>query len=470
MKTQPHNDEAEKAILGAILMKEDAFDTVSSIIGANDFYHPINGEIFRAIAKMKEISSDTVDIITLTEFLRKNGTLEKAGGLAYIASLTESVNVTANTAEYARMVKEMSLRRSVLSMSSALSEKAFDATEDIYKTLDEGQANMLQLSLSGSTAEEEYSIGNAVSSVIDRIMKKMDGQLDDDSVRSGFDILDKYTNGGFKPQDYIVVAARPSIGKTAFGVSMIRNMLRDTEREQRVAFFSLEMPASQITERLLANLSHVNLRNIAQATFAPDEFTRVLNAADTLYSKELYIVDVPNIKLNDLRAKARLLKREHDITVIMIDYIGLIDPELGSQVSRHEAIGTVSRSLKSLARELKIPIIALCQVSRDSEERAPILSNLRDSGSIEQDADVVMFLHLHRKRILSEEEKQRNAKDSEGRATLQVTKVIVAKQRNGETGEFKVGYNAQTTSFEQVVQTADFIEPQAPEKWGYEKK
>lgn len=468
MKTQPHNDEAEKAILGAILMKEDAFDTVSSIIGANDFYHPINGEIFRAIAKMKEISSDTVDIITLTEFLRKNGTLEKAGGLAYIASLTESVNVTANTAEYARMVKEMSLRRSVLSMSSALSEKAFDATEDIYKTLDEGQANMLQLSLSGSTAEEEYSIGNAVSSVIDRIIKKMDGQLDDDSVRSGFDILDKYTNGGFKPQDYIVVAARPSIGKTAFGVSMIRNMLRDTEREQRVAFFSLEMPASQITERLLANLSHVNLRNIAQATFVTDEFTRVLNAADTLYSKELYIVDVPNIKLNDLRAKARLLKREHDITVIMIDYIGLIDPELGAQVPRHEVIATVSRSLKSLARELKIPIIVLCQVSRDSEEKAPILSNLRDSGSIEQDADVVMF--LHRKRILSEEEKQRNAKDSEGRATLQVTKVIVAKQRNGETGEFKVGYNAQTTSFEQVVQTADFIEPQAPEKRGYEKK
>ena len=256
----------------------------------------------------------------------------------------------------------------------------------------------------------------------------MDGQLDDDSVRSGFDILDKYTNGGFKPQDYIVVAARPSIGKTAFGVSMIRNMLRDTEREQRVAFFSLEMPASQITERLLANLSHVNLRNIAQATFAPDEFTRVLNAADTLYSKELYIVDVPNIKLNDLRAKARLLKREHDITVIMIDYIGLIDPELGAQVPRHEVIATVSRSLKSLARELKIPIIVLCQVSRDSEEKAPILSNLRDSGSIEQDADVVM------------------------------------------TGEFKVGYNAQTTSFEQVVQTADFIEPQAPEKRGYEKK
>lgn len=468
MRTQPHNDEAEKAILGAILMREDAYDTVSSIIGAEDFYHPMNGEIFRAITKMKEMSNEAVDIITLIDYLKKNGSLEKAGGVGYIAGLTESVNVTSNAEQYARIVKEMSLRRSVLSMSSSLSEKAFDATEDIYKTLDEGQGKMLQLSLSGSTGEEEYSIDRAVSSVVDRIIKKMDGKLADDSVRSGFDVLDKYTNGGFKPQDYVVVAARPSIGKTAFGVSMIRNMLRDTDHPQCVAFFSLEMPASQITERLLANLSHVNLRNIAQATFAEDEFNRVLNAADMLYSKELYIVDVPNIKLNDLRAKARILKREHDITVLMIDYIGLIDPELGAQVPRHEVIATVSRSLKSLARELKIPIIVLCQVSRDSEEKAPILSNLRDSGSIEQDADVVMF--LHRKRILTEEEKQRNAKDSEGRATLQVTKVIVAKQRNGETGEFKVGYNAATTSFEQVVQTADFIEPVPQEKRSYEKK
>ena len=459
MKTQPHNDEAEKAILGAILMKEDAFDTVSSIIGANDFYHPINGEIFRAIAKMKEISSDTVDIITLTEFLRKNGTLEKAGGLAYIASLTESVNVTANTAEYARMVKEMSLRRSVLSMSSALSEKAFDATEDIYKTLDEGQANMLQLSLSGSTAEEEYSIGNAVSSVIDRIMKKMDGQLDDDSVRSGFDILDKYTNGGFKPQDYIVVAARPSIGKTAFAVSMIRNMLSDS---RNIAFFSLEMPARQITVRLLANISRVEANKITNGDFGEGEFIRVMDAANNLYSKSLYIVDVPNIKLGDLRAKARSLKREKKIDCILIDYIGLVDPGLDQRTPRHEVIATVSKSLKQLARELKIPIVVLCQVSRDSEEREPILSNLRDSGSIEQDADIVMF--LHRKRVLTEEEKSQNAKDRDGRPVLQTTMVIVAKQRNGETGSFKVGYNAATTSFEEVQQDSVFFKPDAPDK------
>ncbi len=469
MRTLPHNDEAEKAILGSLLMREDAYDIVSGIVDASDFYQPMNTVIFEAITKMKESSNRAIDYITLIDYLKKEGSLDKAGGLAYVASLTESVNVTSNTEQYAEIVKEMSLRRSVIAMSSSFSEKAMNETEDIKQVLDEGQSEMLRLSLTGSRGETDYSISSAVSSVVDRIMKKMDGTLADDSVPSGFDILDKYTNGGFKPQDYIVVAARPSIGKTAFGVSMIRNMIRNTERPQRVAFFSLEMPASQITERLLANISHVNLRNIAQADLsAEDAFERVMNAADMLFSKELYIIDVPNIRLNELRAKARALKREKDITVMMIDYIGLIDPGLGPQTPRHEVIATVSRSLKSLARELKIPIIVLCQVSRDSEEKAPILSNLRDSGSIEQDADIVMF--LHRKRILSEEEKQRNAKDSEGKATLQVTKVIVAKQRNGETGEFKVGYNATTTSFEQVVQNADFIEPTPPEKRGYEKK
>ncbi|MBO8435673.1 MAG: replicative DNA helicase [Spirochaetes bacterium] len=468
MKTLPHNDEAEKAILGSLLMREDAYDIVSGILDASDFYQPMNAVIFTAITKMKEASNRAIDYITLIDYLKKEGMLDKAGGLAYVASLTESVNVTANTEQYAEIVKEMSLRRSLISLCTSLTEKALNETEDIKQVLDEGQSEMLRLSLTGSRGETDYSITSAVSSVVDRIMKKMDGSLADDSVPSGFDILDKYTNGGFKPQDYIVVAARPSIGKTAFGVSMIRNMIRNTERPQRVAFFSLEMPASQITERLLANISHVNLRNIAQADLAEESFDRVMNAADMLFSKELYIIDVPNIRLNELRAKARSLKREKDITVIMIDYIGLIDPGLGPQTPRHEVIATVSRSLKSLARELKIPIIVLCQVSRDSEEKAPILSNLRDSGSIEQDADVVMF--LHRKRILSEEEKQRNAKDSEGKATLQVTKVIVAKQRNGETGEFKVGYNATTTSFEQVLQNADFIEPTPPDKRGYEKK
>ena len=469
MRTLPHNDEAEKAILGSLLMREDAYDIVSGIVDASDFYQPMNTVIFEAITKMKESSNRAIDYITLIDYLKKEGSLDKAGGLAYVASLTESVNVTSNTEQYAEIVKEMSLRRSVIAMSSSFSEKAMYETEDIKQVLDEAQSEMIRLSLTGSRGETDYSMSSAVSSVVDRIMKKMDGTLADDSVPSGFDILDKYTNGGFKPQDYIVVAARPSIGKTAFGVSMIRNMIRNTERPQRVAFFSLEMPASQITERLLANISHVNLRNIAQADLsAEDAFERVMNAADMLFSKELYIIDVPNIRLNELRAKARALKREKDITVMMIDYIGLIDPGLGPQTPRHEVIATVSRSLKSLARELKIPIIVLCQVSRDSEEKAPILSNLRDSGSIEQDADIVMF--LHRKRILSEEEKQRNAKDSEGKATLQVTKVIVAKQRNGETGEFKVGYNATTTSFEQVVQNADFIEPTPPEKRGYEKK
>ncbi len=465
MRTLPHNDEAEKAILGALLMREDAYDIVSEIIGTDDFYQPMNGVIFSAIEKMKGLSNQAVDIITLIDHLRKDGSLDKAGGAAYIAGLTEAVSVTANVEQYAHIVKEMSIRRTLVSLSSSFTEKAFDETEDIEKTLDSGQNEMLQLSLSSESRKEDYTIRTAVSSVVNTLIKRMSGEMEDVSIPTGFDILDNYTNGGFKPQDYIVIAARPSIGKTAFGVSLIRNMIRSMNKEQRVAFFSLEMPASQITERLLANISHVNLGSIAKATLSPEESERVMNAAEILYSKELYIVDVPNIRLNELRAKARALKREQQITVMVIDYIGLIDPGLGPQVPRHEVIATVSRSLKSLARELQIPIIVLCQVSRDSEEKEPILSNLRDSGSIEQDADIVMF--LHRKRTLDDDDRKKNQKDSEGKATLQTTKVIIAKQRNGRTGTIKVGYNAATTSFEQVSQSSEFIEPTPPEKKGY---
>ena len=175
MRTLPHNDEAEKAILGALLMREDAYDTVSEKLDAADFYQPMNGVIFSAITKMKETSNQAIDFITLIDFLKKEGSLDKAGGIAYIASLTESVNVTSNVEQYAAIVKEMSIRRAVLSMSTSFSEKAMDATADILSVLDQGQSEMLQLSLTGSTAETDYSISSAVSSVVDRIIKKMDG-------------------------------------------------------------------------------------------------------------------------------------------------------------------------------------------------------------------------------------------------------------------------------------------------------
>ncbi len=460
MRTAPHNDDAEKALLGAILMNEEAYDSVSQLVSASDFYHPANAEIFMAIQRMKESSGFAVDIITLSDFLRKNGKLEAAGGLGYVSSLTESETIYANAEQYASIVREMSLRRSMIAISTKIAESAGDDKNDVYSLLDESETSLMKLSETGSTNNESYSVSAAVNDLVQRIQLKMEGKLADDAVATGFSVLDKYCNGGFHPEDYVVIAARPSIGKTAFAVSMIRNMLSDGKS---IAFFSLEMPARQITVRLLANISRVNATKISNGDFGDGEFIRVMDAADSLYSRSLYIVDVPNIKLGDLRAKARSLRREKKIECILIDYIGLVDPGLDQRTPRHEVIATVSKSLKQLARELKIPIIVLCQVSRDSEEREPILSNLRDSGSIEQDADIVMF--LHRKRILSEEEKLQNAKDRDGRPVLQVTKVIVAKQRNGETGDFKVGYNPATTSFEEVQQEGTvFIEPVPPDK------
>ncbi len=467
MRTLPHNDDAERAILGAILLNEEAYDSVSQLVGASDFYHPANAEIFTAISKMKENASGfAVDIVTLVDYLKKTDRLEKAGGIAYVSSLTDSNTIITNAEQYASIVKGLSVRRQIISLTTDVNQAAFDESNDIYDVLDSSETQLMRLSEEGSLKKDDFSIGTVISGVIDTMMRRIEGNADDESVPSGYQVLDRMTNGGFKPQDYIVIAARPGIGKTAFGVSMIRNMIR--EYRKSVAFFSLEMPASQIAVRLLGTISRVNTRNITMGNLAEDELDRVVDAANSIYQLPLYIIDVPNIRLSDLRAKARMLKREKKINCIVIDYIGLIDPGLDPRTPRHEVIAAVSKSLKQLARELEIPVIVLCQVSRDSEEKEPMLSNLRDSGSIEQDADVVMF--IHRKRSLSEEDKEKLAKDASGRAVLQVTKIIVAKQRNGETGSFKVGYNPNTTSFEEVSQSEEFIEPVPPEKRGYDKK
>ena len=274
--------------------------------------------------------------------------------------------------------------------------------------------------------------------------------------RTGFEVLDRYTNGGFAKEEYIIIAARPSIGKTAFALSMMYNMINDGKK---VAFFSLEMPSTSIARRLFAIDTKVELSKMIKANFFSDEFERVKESLQRMYDvrENMYIVDVPNISLTELRTKARVLKKEKDIDCIVIDYIGLISaPAYMMNAKKFEQVSQISLSLKQLARELKVPVVVLCQVGRESEEQEPILSNLRDSGSIEQDADIVCF--LHRKKTLSDEEKQKNLKDSQGRASIQVTKMIVAKNRNGETGFFKIGYNGPLTYYADVAQSSEFID------------
>ena len=467
LRMLPHNDEAERAILGSLLMDSEVFDKVSSIVKASDFYNPNNQIIFSAI---EELLSDgkVVDSLTLIEFLTKHGHLEKAGGRAYIAELTDYSTISSLVESYSFMVREASRRRALYKISMRLSNDSFDESKDISTSIDTGSNELNDLLLTVNTVKTEDYFDSIVGRVTENILNALDGNDSGDKpIETGFDLLDKYCNGGFAKEDYIIVAARPSIGKTAFGISMMHNMVKSGKN---VLFFSLEMSSEKIAQRVLAAESKVNLSKIIKKSFLDDEVERFVVATENLYNygHNFYIKDIPNIPLSDLRSLARAVNKnmEGGLDCIVIDYIGLISLNQSGPGSRdltdYERVTRVSKGLKQLARELKVPVVALCQVSRDSEEKEPVLSNLRDSGAIEQDADVVCF--LHRKRMLTEEEKQRNARDNEGRATIQVTKLIVAKNRNGETGSFKIGYHAETTTFVNVDQSAVFIETTPPEK------
>ena len=440
----PHDDEAEKGVLGALLLNSEVWDTVSSSLEASDFYSPFNSNIYQAISDIMEREGlKSFDGLILVDYLKRKNLLEKCGGIGYIAQLTNIQVVTSNIGRYVEIVQESSKRRRLFNVATALEKDVFDPSVDIDDSLDESSKILTDALLKGMKENSsEFSLGHISTFTFEEISKKMEGKADVDRIETGFDVLDKYTNGGFANEEYVIIGARPSIGKTAFALSMMYNMMRNNKK---IAFFSLEMPAKSIAMRLFAIDSKVELAKIIKAQFIGNEFERI------------YIVDVPNISLTELRAKARILKKEKNIDCIVIDYIGLISvPSSYSAQKKFEQVSMISLALKQLARELKVPVIVLCQVGRESEEQAPILSNLRDSGSIEQDADIVCF--LHRKKNLTEEEKQKNLKDSQGRANIQVTQFIVAKNRNGETGVFKIGYNGPLTYYNDVDQSSEFID------------
>lgn len=454
----PHDDEAEKGILGALLLNSEVWDTVSSAIEASDFYSPFNKNIFQAISDMMEREGlKSFDGLILVNYLKRKNLLEKCGGVGYIAQLSNVQVVTANISKYLEIVQESSKRRRLFTVAQSLEKDVFDPSVNIDDSLEDSSKILSDALLKGMKEKSsEYSLGHISTFTFEEITKKMEGKAEIDRIETGFDVLDKYTNGGFANEEYIILAARPSIGKTAFALSMMYNMIRNNKR---IAFFSLEMPAKAIAMRLFAIDSKIELAKIIKAQFIGNEFERVMDSCSRLYeySDNMYIVDVPNISLTELRAKARLLKKEKNIDCVVIDYIGLISvPSTYASQKKFEQVSMISLALKQLARELKVPVVVLCQVGRESEEQAPILSNLRDSGSIEQDADVVCF--LHRKKNLTEEEKLKNLKDAQGRASIQVTQFIVAKNRNGETGTFKIGYNGPLTFYTDVDQSSEFID------------
>lgn len=429
------NDAAEQSVLGAILLSPGILMNIEEIISASDFYRTKNSVIFSSIQEYCSANSpSSLDLVSLIQYLSSRKRLEIAGGTAYISGLSDNVTTFASSIQHAKIIRDLSLRRSLIRLSSSFADQAKDQSEDILKIIDTCSVSLAGLNQSSSLASQDTDITAYVTKALSALKSRLEGQ-NSGEVPTGFSDLDRMTCGGFQPTDFIVIAARPSIGKTAFALSIIRNMLMNGKK---VALFSLEMSGVQIVQRFTAAWSGVPLFRIRQGLFSTKtkdfKFDAVSSAMIKLSNTGLHLIDVPNMKLSEIKMYARKLRKEEGIEAVFIDYIGLIDAGMPN-ARRFEQVAEISKNLKALARELEIPVIVLCQVTRDAEgdKNEPQLNNLRDSGAIEQDADVVMFLH--------------RARTSQRTLTLQETKVIVAKQRNGETGEFYIDFNKETASF-----------------------
>ncbi len=441
----PHNINAEKAILGAILINPNVMNEIESKISPLDFYQVQHQVIYSAIEEIFNRGMETLDIVVLTDYLTKEGNLEKAGGAPYVASLSDQDLIVRNINFYVDTIKTASKRRKLYELSASLVQDSFDETKNIVDSIDSATQELTKLSLENQNinVSQAYAVDKIITSVYeDIITRAKTAGAPTGKLKTGFVALDGPTNGGLNPADYVIIAARPSIGKTAFGISLMLNLLH---AKKKVAFFSLEMASPLVAKRMIAISSNVSTSSIEKAMLNDQEIERIIEACNFLFEADAHIVDIPNISLTDLKANARSLHREvGGLDCIIIDYIGLISLSSRREMQQWEKIAEISKSLKNLARELNIPIIVLCQVNRDSEEKEPILSNLRDSGSIEQDADLVCF--LHRKRVPTSEDYEKGVKLEYGH-TMLGTKLIVAKNRNGATDSGVVGFIPTLTKF-----------------------
>ncbi|MGD1822405.1 MAG: replicative DNA helicase [Pleomorphochaeta sp.] len=431
MRILPSDEAAEKAILGSVLLDSSIMNELSTIIGANDFYKNGHRELFQTMLDyFQDNPNNIIDIITLVDSLNKNNKLEVCGGVSYLSSLTSDAPSSSNAIIYAKMIKKLSMRRKLITIATSLKDDAFDLTQDVSSSIDNGESLLSDLASNGNVAGDYVFAPDLLMSVITTIQ---DRTKDDSFIgySTGFNELDKRLSGGFKEQDYVVIGARPSIGKTAFALTVALNMI--IMHSYRVGFLSLEMKATDLLERAITGISNVDFSHIRNGLLTDNELEEIFEACDHLSKKELYIQDTPNMQLNDIRTQARKMKREKDIQLLFIDYIGLIQNSDNS-IPRHEQIANISRTLKQLTRELNIPIIVLSQVGRQTDGQLPRLSDLRESGSIEQDADVVILLHRN------------NAEE----AVIQKTEVLVAKNRNGETGKIELGFHRNIVKFEEL--------------------
>ena len=429
----PHSIDAEQAVLGAIIINSRAMNDVSSILLPGDFYREAHRIVFEAMLEMSYKGSP-IDMLSLSEFLRDKNLFEKVGGVAFITHLSNISPSAANATYYAKIVKDKALLRNLINAASDIADSAFAGTDDIVNLLDNAERKVLAISASHDTGSA-VPVKSLLKEAIGRIEMAYEAKGGLTGLPSGFDDLDRLTSG-LQPSDLILLAARPSMGKTALTLNLAANVA--LRKKKSVAFFSLEMSSIQLLMRLISSESGVDSKQIQRGDVSPDEWAAIMGACDNLYNAPLYIDDNSNINVAELRSRARRIQSEHGLDLIIIDYLQLMQGRhTGSNDNRQQEVADISRSLKSLARELKVPVIALSQLSRSVENRQikrPMLSDLRESGSLEQDADIVMFLYREDYYV----------KDTENQ---NITELIVAKHRNGPVDTVRLFFDKEITRF-----------------------
>jgi replicative DNA helicase len=453
IKVPPHSVEAEQAVLGGLMLDNRRFDEISEIISAVDFYRQDHRLIFGAAERLAG-ESEPLDVVTLAEFLDRAGDIEDAGGLSYLAELAEKTPGAANIRAYADIVRERSILRQLVEVSGKIADSAFNPQgRNSNEVLDAAERNVFQIAESRvKEGTGPQTINPILTKALGRIEALFESGETTTGLTTGFKDLDEWTSG-MQPSDLLIVAGRPSMGKTAFTLTCARNavLYPDESMRRNVAIFSLEMSSQQLVQRFLTMEARIDAQQARTGKLNDEDFKRLIDAASRLFTAKIFIDDTPGLSLMELRTKCRRLKSEHDIGLIVVDYLQLMTANSKDIGSREQEIATISRGLKGLAKELSVPVIALSQLSRQVEQRGgdkrPQLSDLRESGSIEQDADVVCFLYRP--------EYYGITSTAEGQSTNGLAELIIGKQRNGPVGTTNMYFVKQYARFEKLTHSDD---------------
>ena len=444
LKIPPHSIEAEQAVLGGIFLDKEAWDKVAEIVQEEDFYRKDHRLIFRAISDLSN-NGDPTDIVTVSEWLENHQLLDEAGGMRNLAALAENTPSASNISAYANIVRKRSVLRQLISATTDINDTVFNpqgrTSDDILSHAEQAIYEIAERE--GKTLKKYKGIKELLVGALDRIDELFQSKNHITGVPTGYDDLDLKT-AGFQRSDLIIIAGRPSMGKTALAINIAENVA--IKENLSVAVFSMEMPSEQLAIRMIGSLSRINQQKIRTGNLEDEDWPRLTSTVSMMQDAKLYIDDTPALTPAELRARCRRISREHGLDLVIVDYLQLMQV-VGTSENRATEISEISRSMKAMAKELKVPVIALSQLNRSLEsrtDRRPVMSDLRESGAIEQDADVILF--IYRDEVYNEESPDKG-----------IAEIIISKQRNGPIGKVRLAFRGQYTRFENFVD--DYVHP-----------